>query len=62
MIPISILLFQKSDYETWMIGKISMKHQLKNPVKKESITGADYTHGKKVCRDFEIQILGEYHF
>ena len=27
----------------------------------EDITDADYTHGKRVCKDFEIKNLGEYH-
>ena len=27
----------------------------------EDITDADYVHAKKVCKDFEIKILREYH-
>ena len=27
----------------------------------EDITDADYAHAKRVCKDFEIKILGEYH-
>ena len=27
----------------------------------ENITDADYMHEKKVCKDFEIKNLGEYH-
>ena len=27
----------------------------------EVITDADYAHGKRVCKDFEIKNLGEYH-
>ena len=27
----------------------------------EDITDADYTHLKRVCKDFEIKNLGEYH-
>ena len=27
----------------------------------EDITGADYTHAKRVCKDFKIKNLGEYH-
>ena len=27
----------------------------------EDITDADYIHAKKVCKDFEIKNLGEYH-
>ena len=27
----------------------------------EDITDADYTHTKRVCKDFEMKKLGEYH-
>ena len=27
----------------------------------EDITDADYVHGKRVCKDFEIKNVGEYH-
>ena len=27
----------------------------------EDITDADYMHAKKVCKDFGIKNLGEYH-
>ena len=27
----------------------------------KDITDADYAHAKKVCKDFEIKNLGEYH-
>ena len=27
----------------------------------EVITDADYAHAKRVCKDFEIKNLGEYH-
>ena len=27
----------------------------------EDITDADYAHAKKVCKDYEIKNLGEYH-
>ena len=27
----------------------------------ESITNADYMHPKRICKDFEIKILGENH-
>ena len=38
-----------------------IKHCLKKKINKENITDADYMHAKRVCRDFEIQNLGEYH-
>ena len=28
----------------------------------EDITDADYMHAKRVCRNFEIKNLGEYHY
>ena len=28
----------------------------------EDITEADYTHAKRVCKDFEVKPLGEYHY
>ena len=52
---------------TWIIGKSLMKqHCLKKKefcckLKVEDITDADYMHAKKVCKDFEIKKLGEYH-
>ena len=27
----------------------------------EEITNANYMHGKRICEDFEIKNLGEYH-
>ena len=51
----------------WMIGKSLMKqHYLKKKnfiatLNKEDITDADYIHAKRVCKDFEIKNLGEYH-
>ena len=27
----------------------------------EDITDVDYMHGKRVCKEFEIENLGEYH-
>ena len=52
-----------------MIGKNSMKHYyLKKKIftvtylNMEVITDSDYSHAKTVCKDFEIKILGEYHF
>ena len=28
----------------------------------EDITDTDYTHAERVCKDFEIKNLGEYHY
>ena len=27
----------------------------------DDVTDADYTHAKRVCKDFEIKYLEEYH-
>ena len=27
----------------------------------EDITDADYMHGKRICKDFELKNLGKYH-
>ena len=27
----------------------------------EDITDADYEHAKRVCKEFEVKTLGEYH-
>ena len=51
-----------------MIGKNSIKHHYPkrkimfyNHLNTEDFTDADYAHVKRVCRDFEIKNLGEYH-
>ena len=49
----------------WLIGKNLMKHHyLKKDFYSnliiEDITEADYTHAKRVFKDFEIKNLGEY--
>ena len=48
-----------------VIGKILMKqHCLKKKnfiVNMKEITDADYMHGRRVCKDFEIKKLSEYY-
>ena len=39
----------------------SEKEEFYCHLKMEDIAGTDYMHGKKVCKDFEIKKLGEYH-
>ena len=52
---------------TWMNGKSLMKHHCLKKKKfysnlnMEVITNSDYLHTKRVCKDFEIKNLGEYH-
>ena len=51
----------------WITGKRLMKqHYLKKKelysnLNLKDITDADYMHAKRVCKDFEIKNLGEYH-
>ena len=49
----------------WIIGKNSLKHITKKGfyslLNMEYITDADYRDAKKVCKDFEIENLDEYH-
>ena len=47
-----------------MIGKSLMEQHYpkkKNLFDVEEITYEDYKHGERVCKDFEIEKLGEYH-
>ena len=49
-----------------MTGKSSMKLLLEKTdfyshLNMEDITDANYAHVKRVCKDFEIKTLGEYH-
>ena len=37
------------------------KEELYSNLNMEEITDADYMHRKRVCKDFVIKILGEYH-
>ena len=52
---------------TWIIGKSSVKHHylkkrdLYRHPSLEDISDADYRHAKIICKDFEIQNVGEYH-
>ena len=50
-----------------MIGKNPMKlyypgkEDFHSHINTEDITDTDYTHAKRICKDFEITNLGEYH-
>ena len=44
-----------------MIGKNSMKHHFYSYLIMEDIINADYTHAKRVCKDFGIKNLGKYY-
>ena len=51
----------------WMTGKTSVKqYYLKKEdfhsrLNVEDLTDADYVHVRRVCKDFEIKNLGEFH-
>ena len=38
-----------------------LKKEVNSNLNMEEIVGADYMHGKRVCKDFEIKNLVEYH-
>ena len=40
---------------------LTEKEDFYSPLNMEDITDADYAHAKRVCKDFEIKNLGEYH-
>ena len=71
MITISLFCYYEKMFilmNRGMIGKNSMKHHYPkrkimfyNHLNTEDFTDADYAHVKRVCRDFEIKNLGEYH-
>ena len=58
-----ILLLRKGvyPYEYKFNQTLPEKEKKISKINKENITDADYMHTKRVCRDFEIQNLGEYH-
>ena len=37
------------------------KEDFYSHVKMEGITDADYSYGKRVCKDIEVNSFGEYH-
>ena len=39
----------------------SLPEEFYSNLNKEDITDADYIHTKRVCQDFKIKNLGEYH-
>ena len=49
----------------WMIGKVLIKQHKKEEfcsnLNTKDIADTDYMHAKRVCKDFEIKKLGEYH-
>ena len=66
----SILLLRKrvhpyefmDDWEKFNETTLPEKEDFYSNLNMEDITGAGYMHGKRVCKDFEIKNLGEYHY
>ena len=64
----TLLLRKDVDLYEYMVewGKINEttlpgKEKFHSNLNMEDITDADYMHAKRVCKDFEIKSLGEYH-
>ena len=49
------------DCEKFDETSLPEKEDFYNHLSMEDITDADYAHAKRVCKDFEIENLGEYH-
>ena len=49
------------DWEKFNETALPEKDEFYSNLNMEEITDADYMHGKRVCKDFEIKNLGGYH-
>ena len=49
------------DWEKFNETSLPEKDNFYSHVNMEDITDVDYAHRKRVCKDFELNILGEYH-
>ena len=49
------------DWEKFNETTLPEKEEFYSNLNIEDITDADYIHAKRVCKDFEIKNLGEYH-
>ena len=49
------------DWEIFNETSLPEKKDFHSHVNMEDITDADYAHAKRVCKDFEIKNLREYH-
>ena len=49
------------DWENFNEATLPEKEGFYRNLNMEDIADADYMHGKRVCKDFEIKNLGEYH-
>ena len=49
------------DWEKFNETTLPEKEEFYSNLSVEEITDADYMHGKRVCKDFEIKNLGQYY-
>ena len=49
------------DWEKFNEASLPEKEDFNSHLNIEDITDANYVHTKRVCKDFEIEDLGEYH-
>ena len=49
------------DWEQFNETSVSEKEDFYSHLSMEDITVSNYAHAKRVCKDFEIKKLGEYH-
>ena len=69
MMSIVILLLRKgvypyeymNDLEKFNETTLPKKEKFYSNLNMEDITDTDYMHAKRVCKDFELNNLGEYH-
>ena len=49
------------DWEKFKEASLPKKEDFYSHLNMEGITDVDYAHPKRVCKDFKIKNLGEYH-
>ena len=50
-----------NDWKKFNETTLPEKEEFYSNLNMEDITNADYIHAKRVCKDFEIENLGEHH-
>ena len=62
MLQIGVYLYECiNDWEKFNEISLPEKSDFYSHLNMEDITDADYTHAKRVCKNFEMKNLGEYH-
>ena len=62
MLQNSLYLYENmDDWENFSETALPKKEDFDSHLDMEGIADADYAHTKRVCKDFEIKKLGEYH-